>query len=183
MSELHDDAWAQGWLAQAFNVLSMDALWTRQLKVDQMTTDEMHDTANFGESMLSAWRHLIDENALKQVAQYVRERNRFAVEHASELAHWESDPTALTEQVYRVAAQLRRASHHEAAELERKIELLRSSEWTPGDLSTDTRCAVLFLAAAVTLAIGLPHIAAPLWAWFLASQCRDIILGLGPGGE
>lgn len=184
MSDLYDDATAQGWLTQATGVLTMDVLWTRQLASEHLTVDEMSETADFGESLRDTWQRLTDEQALEQIEQYVHRHigrvARLVAQHGP--AQLQQEPSDLGKQVHSVFYDLRQLSGSETFTLERKIDDLRRAVWTPGDLSDRGKCALLFVSGVVAYAIGLHEIGGGIWAWFLAASCARITLGLSEGG-
>lgn len=180
MSDLYDDATAQGWLTHAVDVLTKDVLWTRQLNVEHMTPAEMGQAAEFGETLRDAWLLLTKDQPLDQIERYVQQHvdraAYFAAQH--QLEEMAISPSDLSKRVHTAVITLKQLHQVEADSLERKIGTLRAEVWTPGDLTPQSVCALLLLTAASAYAVGLPWVAAGLWAWFLNSECPNIVLGL-----
>ncbi|OII64808.1 hypothetical protein BJP40_19120 [Streptomyces sp. CC53] len=184
MSDLHEDETARSWVVQAIDVLAMDTLWTRQLGSDHMTPDEMRSMADLGDGLREAWLRLTSDAALNQIDRYMHRHAdraaRLAARHGPEGVPMER--SALAKRAHSSVGVLRELHGLEAFTLEGKIDSLRAEVWTPGDLSEQAICALLFLSSVVALVVGLAEVAGGLWTWFLASKCRNVALGFGEGG-
>ncbi|MFC8520797.1 hypothetical protein [Streptomyces sp. NPDC057257] len=178
MSNLYEDVTAQGWLAQAFNALTMDSLWTRQLRTEHMTPREMHDTADLGESLLHSWRNLTNKGALKELDDYLR-RNAHGTADVSRSDDVEAMLSAIggfDNLTHVIVHRLGQISGAEAASLMQKIDSLRSATWTPGDLSPLARCLLLAAACIVALCLHQGEVGGFLAGWFMASGCPNLLL-------
>lgn len=187
MSELRDDARAQDWLTHSFEVLTMDALWTQWLNnTDRMTSDGMHEAAEYGESLRMAWLRLTSDESLDQIDRYTARHSGRMWRQATREGIWLDDgphhPERLMVLVHGTVEALRAISEPEAAGLQRQVEELRAGVRASGDLSERATCYLLFLTPIVALALGQPLIAGAMWTWFLATKCRNVVLGLEGGG-
>ncbi|MEU9167774.1 hypothetical protein AB0D34_08260 [Streptomyces sp. NPDC048420] len=184
MGEFENNAAMQRWLTHTFDVLSRDALWTRRLG-GSLEPDEMSEAAEYGARLRNGWLHLTSTEALNQVEVYLVRRVGRAARQAMRygLDGAPTEPNRLVRKVHRIIADLKRMSEGEAAELQRQVDSLRAAARATGDLSDRARCSLLFLASMVALLIGLPDYAAAMWAWFLATRCGQVVLGLSDGGE
>ncbi|MFF7171106.1 hypothetical protein [Streptomyces pseudovenezuelae] len=186
MSEFHDDARAQDWLTHTFRILSMDALWTRWLNKDRKPSDGdvMQEAADYGAALQSAWLHLTNDETLNQIEQYLSQRSvrvwRETMRHGLDDAP--SNHKQLAEQVHGACKALRTLRRHEFDELQQQVDALRAGARASGDLSERATCFLLFLSPLVALALGQPLIAGAMWTWFLATKCRNVVLGLSEGG-
>ncbi|MFI9155729.1 hypothetical protein [Streptomyces sp. NPDC053367] len=187
MSKLDDDATAQRWLSAAFNLLTLDTVWTRHLNTAHLSTQDMHQAADVGKALRDQWLTVTNPQMLvfiESVAAGTAQRS------------WERfwEPETLGPPLYRnrkrlamatrrASQDLRRTHDQEIEVLTAKIENLHAGIWEPGDLSPKSRCNVLLLSAFVALYLGLGEVAAGLWAWFLASNCANLTLGVGEDQE
>ncbi|MFJ6085111.1 hypothetical protein ACIQI8_27255 [Streptomyces sp. NPDC092369] len=185
MSSLYEDITAQVWLTQAFGVLTLDDLWTRQLNAGHMTPDAMHDTAELGDALLDSWARLTDAGTLKELGHYLRHNAHRAAEAAREADHRvvPTDDADVRKRGVRIVAELERASANETAALHRKIQSLRASTWTSGDLSPQTRCLLLAASTIVAYTLGQVEVGSFLGGWFGLAGCPKLLMGtLGSGG-
>jgi hypothetical protein len=185
VSEVYEEVRAQHWLAKAFDVLTVDAVWTRQLNAEDMSREDMRDAANLGEVLYDEWLLLTSPDSLEQVATYLQTHAEWVIQEAArhEFVETPHDLNAFMEMVRRATSFLAKSSDRESAALRQKFQDLRAGTWARGDLTPRARCSILFLGAGVALRLGLPDMAGGMWAWFLASKCKDILLGLPEGGE
>jgi hypothetical protein len=184
VNSFYEDATAQGWLTQAFGVLTMDDLWTRQLETEHMSPDEMRETADFGEALVDAWLRLTDGGALKPIEQYMRVYSYRAVETARQVGatYMPSDPVDMQKAAVKAFSTLVSAREREAGQLRSKIESLRSATWTPGDLSPTSRCLIIFGCAVTAFALGQPLIGGLFGTWFTTAGCPKLTIGIIEGG-
>ncbi len=184
MSNLNEDITAQGWLTQAFGVLTMDDLWTRQLNVVHMTPEEMHDTAELGEALLASWQRLTGKGALKELGNYLQHNAARAAEaaQANDGSVIPADDMDAHAWGVGILVELERASAHESAVLMRKIGSLRVSTWTSGDLSPHARCLLLGACTMIAYALGHTDFADFLGGSFVGAGCPTMVIGTPQGG-
>ncbi|MFE5487499.1 hypothetical protein [Streptomyces sp. NPDC056527] len=178
MSYLSDDVAAQGWLVHALDVLTTDALWSQALASERLPTGEMDRVADLGDALRNKWLQVTDDKTLTQIERYLHQQEHQIAEQAARLESGTPDGRTLVEKAIGSIRNLHRLRETEASELDEKTVRLRESTWTPGDLSERATCALFFVACVVVLALDLTGAAVGLWAWFLATKCRSVVLGL-----
>ncbi|MFF3326093.1 hypothetical protein [Streptomyces sp. NPDC002889] len=181
MGTVHDDAIAQGWVAGALNVLTLDELWTHHLKSTDVQPDEMQALADLGESLQSSWLQVTDAGALKWLREYVYANAERVAEGAAAAdlpdmpEEWANADAVRTKAVLRID-QLLGASGNEDERLSAKIATLRDGSWVSGDLSRVAVCLLLAVSAITTFAIGQALIGGFLATWFTTGGCPQALV-------
>ncbi|MEV0114658.1 hypothetical protein AB0H77_15600 [Streptomyces sp. NPDC050844] len=180
MTEVADDATAQSWLSTAFNVLTMDDVWTRSLNAERLSREEMYDAAELGERLQDTWLRLTDGGALKQIEQYVRQHAHRAAETAEQgdTVVVATDPMEFQKTAIKAFTALGNASEQEAAQLQRSVMALRASTRTQGDLSPTSRCLIIVGCAITAFALAQPAIGTLFGTWFVKGGCPKLTLGI-----
>ncbi|RPK74471.1 hypothetical protein [Streptomyces sp. ADI95-17] len=180
MSKVTGDIEAMRWINTAFQILSMDDVWTAHLAGESLTHEEMNDLVELGESLRNAWEWFTYEGTLHSIGKYMKQHAERGAQAAREAgSRLVSDTQTLQEFMSDTVAALENSRDPQAEQLEAKTGALRAGKWVPGDLLRDTRC--LILASVVGGAYFTHHhdVAKPLEDWFLASGCLAVLLRMG----
>ncbi|MGA5291574.1 hypothetical protein [Streptomyces pseudogriseolus] len=185
MDAMQSDLYAQRWLVLAFDVLTLDGLWTRHLHERNPDT-EPYQLGKLGQRLHQRWLDVTEEAELSSIGHIATKHVERMDPGLVELPGFPGrlvTPEQILDSALRNAEVLSSLRDDEAERLFGKTLTLSRGEWPTGDLSSKARCTLLALSIGITYLLGDALAAAALGYWFMQSQCPHVLLGFPPSEE